>query len=559
MPPIYLGSGLAKLCFGAQVVNAVYVGSTLAYSSGAGPVPAETLRYGVSAPATKSSTTSVTTCWIPFLPCHQSGSLASVSVFFKAAGNYKLIVLRQVGETWDEVYKSASRTVAGAGLVSLTSADFGSIAVLPGDLVGIYCATVGMAYETVAGVGCYYITKSGETTATGNVLTPNSTTQQSLQINYTVTGPVQPSNTLFNEGFDGAAIPWRWKHANGVWTYANGKATSGAAGNLNALEYRFEIGHLAQWTWITRFMFETSAARFGVLTRNNSQTTFGSFVEVKQGTGDLVVYAAYSINGSLSALNTYPTGITFAVGTEYEIKVQKSFRTKTIIVSNPAVPAETYSVTINEEDAIATSLPSGNWYGAPSFTPVAGTVSVISTRFDVPTARPDLFFVGDSNTEGSGQNNSSTTVARRVATARGQTLQTSAQGGASTLHTPKRLMGEIAHIAPAWSIISIGTNDTVTADWQTRMDAAYDYLSGICKKAIIAMVPPETADTNPELVMNPYIISKGWPTVRYDLALTTPPTGLAADRNAALFYDTLHCNAAGTAAEAARFDIDQPA
>ena len=38
MPPIYLGSSLAKLCFGAQVVNAVYVGSTLAYTANTTPV-----------------------------------------------------------------------------------------------------------------------------------------------------------------------------------------------------------------------------------------------------------------------------------------------------------------------------------------------------------------------------------------------------------------------------------------------------------------------------------------------------------------------------------------
>ena len=38
MPPIYIGSNLAKLCVGAQIVSAVYIGSTLAYSSNTDPV-----------------------------------------------------------------------------------------------------------------------------------------------------------------------------------------------------------------------------------------------------------------------------------------------------------------------------------------------------------------------------------------------------------------------------------------------------------------------------------------------------------------------------------------
>ncbi len=83
-----------------------------------------------------------------------------------------------------------------------------------------------------------------------------------------------------------------------------------------------------------------------------------------------------------------------------------------------------------------------------------------------------------------------------------------------------------------------------------------DYLTGICQQVVIGCVPPESADPLPETEYNPHILAQGWQTVRHDLALTNPATGLGANRDATLFADTLHPNSAGHSARRNRFRGD---
>ncbi len=263
--------------------------------------------------------------------------------------------------------------------------------------------------------------------------------------------------------------------------------------------------------------------------------------------------------GALSAVDTNATGITFATGTTYRMTIAKSFRSFTCTIANPAVPAETFTYSVNQEDATNGTIQTrGFGYGKPGFAAISGTVSVLSSSFAVPNARPDWLFIGDSITEGSGTTNTTANYSRLISASRGYVMQTSAQGGASTLHTPGRLYCETEYLCPKNVHFLLGTNDTVEADWQGKVGRMRDTLTGICTgRVVVGCVPPEDppAGVDPESIAT-YIASQGWTTVQHNRALTTGNTGLNADRNASLFFDTLHPNADGHSAMAARFYSD---
>lgn len=521
----------------------------------------ETLRYGVSVPTTKGRQTALSVAWIPYLPSHQAGTLDEVRAFFSVGGSIKIFVLRPDGYTWTRVAISSSIT-ATSGLNTFTPSDFGVVNVQVGDVVGFFSEVASVTYFDSDGYGCFSLDRSGEPTASGNVLS-FSPALRNWQFGYTVTGVSAPSQTLFSEPFEHTGIPWDWEHESGAWTHGTGKATSGTEGIANSLNYRFHIGNLAQWTWTANFTFDTSGARFCMATRNVVQTTGGYCIEVNSGTGNMVVYRTTGQNGwsnlsGLSAVTTQATGITFATGVEYVMSITKSWRSTTVTISEAANPSVTYTLSWDQEDATNGAIQTrGFGYGKPCFAAIAGTVSVLGTTFTVPDAQPDWLFIGDSITEGSGVTSTTLGYPRLIAAARAATLTSSAQGGASTLFTPARLAAELAHIRPKNVHLLIGTNDTVAADWKSKVGGMRDYLSGLTN-VYVGSVPAEAADTNPEIEFNPHIQTQGWATVRHDLALTNPATGLGANRNAALYFDKLHPNADGNAAMAARFAVDVP-
>lgn len=519
----------------------------------------ETLRYGVSSPVSKASESALISTFFPYLPSHQNGRLTRWSAYFTTGGAFKIAVLRLNGYSWDKVYLSSTIT-ASAGVNTYTAADFGAIDIRVGDIVGFYCAAGKIGYSDSDGFGVNTFSMSGEPTATGNVLS-HSVTARNWQMSYSVQGMCAPSASLFDETFGDTSIPWDWEHQAAAWTYDGTKATSGTAGNVNSLNYRFAIGNLSTWTWTTDFTFDTSDAILSLVTRNVPQTTCGFYFLINRSTGELVIYRTSGGNGwddaaGVVAVDTKATGLTLSTATTYRAKVVKSFRSASVTITDVATPANTYTWSWDQDD-FTVSPTRGFGYGKPAFIALTGTVSILSTSFVVPTAQPDWLFIGDSITEGSGLTATTQMLPRLVAASRNVTIQTSAQGGAGTLHTPKRLAAEIPHIRPKNVHFLIGTNDTVTADWQAKMAGMRDLMTGLCSGTVrVGAIPAEAADTNPELVMNPYIIAQGWATVRHDLALTSPATGLGANRNASLYYDTLHPNASGHAAMAARFAVD---
>lgn len=516
------------------------------------------LRYGVSSPVSKGTTASANVCWFPLSPCRQAGTITEFKAYFATSGAFKIAVLRRNGYTFDRVHLTSNITAA-SGLNTFTSADFGTITVQSGDLVGFIGSVGRLSYTDSDSFGVYSAYMSGDPAASGNALI-FSPSVRNWQYSYKVSGIVSISDTLINEPFTTTTIPWEWELTAGAWTYDGTKATSGTAGIANSLNYRMSLGNLSQWTWSADFTFDTVGARFAMITRNAIQSTAGFAIEINSSTNNLVVYRTSTGNGwtdsgALSAVVTQATGLTLATATTYRMTITKSFRSAIVTITDVATPANTYTLSWNQEDA--TVAPTyGFGYGKPGLASVSGTISVLSTTFAVPTARPDYLFIGDSITEGSGVTSSTLTMARLLATDLSASILTSAQGGASTLHAPTRLACEMAHIFPKRVHFMLGTNDTVVADWKNKVGGMRDWLNGMCDSVIVGSVPAEAADSNPEVEFNPYIQAQGWETVRHDLALTSPATGLGANRNAALYYDTLHPNSKGHSAMRTRFRSD---
>lgn len=529
---------------------------------------APTLRYGVTTPVALASSLATNTVWVPYRPIGQAGTLQTVSLYFNVTGAYKLKVLRPGDVTCDEVYSGAF--TATTGLNTLTTADFGVVTVAKGDLVGIYTQVARPAYDA-SGPGADYYYKLGDTTASGNTLLYEPTIFH-FQMAFTVLGLPSYSNGVFDEAFDGGALPFGWKHNNPAnpWTYSGAKATTGTTGHANSLNHNHVYGNLSNWTWYTEFTFDTAGARFFMATRNTVQTINGTFFEVDEGTNNLVVYHTSGKNGwdnsgGLVAFSTTSTGMTLATATPYRLSLQKAFRTLTITLTDINTPANTYTATFDVEDGTGTpgsgTLMAGFADGAPAVGAVLGTISVTRSKFDVLNATPDWLFLGDSITEGSGITSSALGYARTIAADTGLTIVTSCQGGATSSHCVDRLVDELNVMRPTKVHFLVGTNDTTstgqsTATWKANMSYLIDILTGLGIEVWVGCIPPEAADNNPETDMNPFIIAQGWNKVRYDLALTNPATGLAVNRDATKFYDTLHPNALGNSAMRDRFLLD---
>jgi hypothetical protein len=518
-----------------------------------------TLRYGVASPSDQTFESAINITWFPLLPCHQKGKLTQVRGFWKSSGNYKIKVARFNGVTWDEAWTSDTLVGNGDSTVDLSA---NNIDILPGDIVGFEAGTARLAAIRNAGGdvggGVMFAYKLGAFSGTNQtlILSTALTDMYTWQFSYTVEGEVKNRPTIFDQSFANSVLPWDWRHNSTAWVYSSGKAVSGAAGVANRLEFQFPIGNLSNWTWTTDFQFDTTGSAALFTTSNYVNGTNGFAFEIDSTTGNLVLYRTSTSDGwtggALNAADTQATGISFATGTTYQISISKSFRAASISITNTESPSETFTYGWSQEDAtVSANMLRGYGYGRPGFSASSGTISVSRSRFVLPTSKPKWLFIGDSITEGTGVTTTLNTYARRT----GLSLFTSANGGAATSHVTQRLGAEQVFICPENFHFLIGTNDTVSATWITRMNHFYDRLTGTAKKVIIGCVPAEAADPNPEDNFNPHIISEGWPTVRYDLALSTDGTG--AGRIGALYFDTLHPNNAGHEAMYQRFITDQ--
>jgi lysophospholipase L1-like esterase len=111
-----------------------------------------------------------------------------------------------------------------------------------------------------------------------------------------------------------------------------------------------------------------------------------------------------------------------------------------------------------------------------------------------------------------------------------------------------------------YCIVAIGTNDIIAADtatWQARIDVIESIARLRGMIPVIAVPPLMSGSTLVQTVLAPYILAKGWKTMRFDIATSVNGDGVT--QNTSLFQvDGVHPNDAGHAAMLARAKIDLP-
>ena len=218
------------------------------------------------------------------------------------------------------------------------------------------------------------------------------------------------------------------------------------------------------------------------------------------------------------------------------------------------VTGDTATVSRTAAQGVADRTIIGLCMGAPGVSAITGTVYVRRMLFKPERARCDTLYVGDSITHGEGGSTGVDGFAYQAAAlSNGMICGIPGELSASTVTF---LRAELQAWNPKNVVVMIGTNDTVTATWQTNVTRLYDDIVAYGATPYFCTLPPEAADTNPVNVMNPFIRASGWRYVDMARALTTGADGTT--RDAAKFADTVHPNATGYAAMLVRLQADAP-
>jgi lysophospholipase L1-like esterase len=133
----------------------------------------------------------------------------------------------------------------------------------------------------------------------------------------------------------------------------------------------------------------------------------------------------------------------------------------------------------------------------------------------------------------------------------------SAHAGNGSSNILTRLEKELRQFMPNHVVVLVGTNDTDVNVWKANIAEIVERVEACGATCWLGAVPAEASDSNPETEFNPWLRTN-YPgqVIGFDYALTTGGTGLAANRRADFYRDTLHPNDAGYSAMYARVQSD---
>ena len=278
----------------------------------------------------------------------------------------------------------------------------------------------------------------------------------------------------------------------------------------------------------------------------------GTVVTIETDTGLLAIRNDWNGGTTLPAVAKSKT-LAFAPvpGRRYRVELVKAYRTITATVTDTVT---------GQSDSLSNYYPTsalpGLMLGSPGFANVAGTSTVYSSAFIPTIRRPSVMLFGDSITQGSGATLDSDSWAYKVCTNAVGGGLTSAKGGEASSATITHIEYELRAYRPKYAIVMIGTNDTNMTTWQTNMTVMESMIRSAGAVPVFCTLPPETADTNPVNVQNPFIRNSGWRYIDMARALTINGDGVT--RNESLFADALHPNDAGMAVMYSRVRLDVP-
>ncbi len=361
--------------------------------------------------------------------------------------------------------------------------------------------------------------------------------------------PVQRARKmLVEETFSDGLQPYLMDKT-GTWTFGTGTATSSTPGTSNVLTGRISEGfHHSFCRFDFSFHSADAAAYCGKFPFSTGD--FGSMVKLDLAANALVIYAGWS-TATVESTNVLP--FTLVQDRTYRIEMVRVGRVLTFSVID-LVTAAKWQKSFDYSAGGVTSYAGGLMTGKAAVAVASGTVLFRKVEHGTPIKSPRVMVSGDSYSLMFNQPYASGWTAQ-LNEAMGGTVLIDGIGGSTALSALRRMKFFIDHFQPEYWIFALGTNaDTSVAATKEY----YDIAESICRRAgivpIIQCTAPTTQAHPPEL--SAYVLSKGWRTVRFDLALSLNNDGVT--RDPSQFDGTGHPTVPAHAKMFERLKLDVP-
>lgn len=492
-----------------------------------------------------------------------AGRVKELTLACSGSGDFAVVLLRPNADGTASVVESAALNSSGSGVKTFVAGvDFPAWE-LDGMLqIGIQTGTSGAPGLRYASSGEGYSFFVG--TASGTFSLSNTAAGE-IYYAVTVAADEARSGGATLESVAGfSCLPAGWSNGGSTWTFssASRSATSGATGLSNQLRSGARFGLDAR-TLRWEFSLGSGSSIAAFLTNPiEGGINAGSLVRVNAADQLLEIYGAYT--GSNTPALVTSTAAVITSGTRYVLEWTKSGRSFTVALKTRG------GTTVATLTRTATpwgysTYPSfgydqGAMQGAPGVAAIAGAVTVyeLEHRANV-RVRPRLMIIGDSITEGFAVTDAQKWSALLAAQIGQYEVCSSGIGGATTTSVLGRLASELLAIRPQNVIIFLGTN--ADASFATNIVTLAYSAHRAGANVYVCTVPTSSTHTATVNGMAAWVRK-----IALDLALTNSGAGsgvvaalyAGTDAGGGAFNDSLHPNADGHAAMAARVLADAP-
>lgn len=498
-------------------------------------------------------------------PAQHGGVIDEVAVWGRRNGSVLMVLAKRASGGQLVIYREVRLTIVAGQVNTFTVANGlpGDFYILPDSFIGWYCDVGAIGYASASNrqlpftyafaLGQY---PSGPFTP---ILSPsNYQIAHRVKIIRAVSRAQTPTRRarkmLVEETFSDARQPYLL-NKTGTWTFGSGTATSSTPGVNNTLAGRVSEGFHHSFC---RFDFSLDSADAAAYCGKLPWFTgaFGSMVKLDLAANTLVIYSDWSTS-TVDSTNVLP--FTLVQGRIYRVEMVRVGRVLTFSIIDMVTSAK-WQKTFDYSAAGVISYAGGLMTGKAAVAVASGTVNFRRIEHGTQIKSPRVIISGDSYSLGFNQPYANAWTAQLNA-AMGTQVLIDGIGGSTALMALRRMKYLIDYYQPEFWIFALGTNADAATQSLTSVEATqeyYDIAESICRRAGIVPIIQCTAPTTSShpVDLSAYVLSKGWRTVRFDLALSLNNDGVT--RDPANFDGTNHPTVAAHAKMYERLKLDVP-
>ena len=349
------------------------------------------------------------------------------------------------------------------------------------------------------------------------------------------------------------------------WGYDNCTASNGLSLISNSKAYLNKYLAFDKWCAKATVRINDLTSVFGFTVEKTSLVAVGGAVFlVDVPNNKIKLFKGYAWDYALpDSVAEKEIDFTLATGKDYIIEVFHSGLSFAFSIKNSETMEKSTVYFDNEATGYVADNMAGMGHGGIGVICVSGDVFVKNFVYSTEHAKKTkCLFIGDSITERPVTTNGTSKrwcTLLRDELFNGDAIISGRSNGVS-YDAKKRLEDMISlGISAEVVILLIGTNERISTDkveqWKSSVDSIVSTIQSAGALPIVCVPPLAGSYVSNLLLMRDYILSKGWNTIRFDIATSIDRAGTEIDST--LFNDSLHPNEYGSRRmfEQAMFDL----